>query len=75
MTIRALVQKYTVTCHVTLYRFIKKLKAGNTSAKGYCCVNREFTPKEETVHKKGQALILTDTHEKSAIEKNITKES
>ncbi|KAG5876036.1 hypothetical protein JTB14_002977 [Gonioctena quinquepunctata] len=47
--IRALANKYNV-CHVTLYRFIGKLKAGNTNAKvGYRCVNRVFTPGEEKV--------------------------
>lgn len=39
-TIRGLAKKYNV-CHVTLCRFIKKLKAGNTTAVvGYRCVNR-----------------------------------
>lgn len=47
--IRALAKKYNV-CHVTLYRYIKKLKAGNANAKvGYRCVNRVFTPEEENV--------------------------
>jgi hypothetical protein len=45
--IRALARKYNV-CHVTLYRYITKLKAGNTSAVvGYRCVNRVFTIDEE----------------------------
>ncbi|KAF2891615.1 hypothetical protein ILUMI_14558 [Ignelater luminosus] len=47
--IRILAKKYNV-CHVTLYRFIQKLKAGNTNAKvGYRCVNRVFTSEEETI--------------------------
>ncbi|XP_026330952.1 uncharacterized protein LOC113238326 [Hyposmocoma kahamanoa] len=47
--IRALAKKYNV-CHVTLYRFIQKLKSGNTNVKvGYRCVNRVFTPEEENV--------------------------
>lgn len=44
---RALANKYDV-CHVTLYRFIKKIKSENTSAVvGYRCVNRVFTINEE----------------------------
>jgi len=46
--IRSLAKKYNV-CHVTLYRYIKKVKAGNTSAVvGYRCVNRVFTNNEES---------------------------
>lgn len=46
-TIRALAKKYNL-CHVTLYRYIKKLKAGNIKATvGYHCVNRVFTVDEE----------------------------
>jgi transposase-like protein len=49
--IRALARKYNV-CHVTLYRYITKLKAGNTSAVvGYRCVNRVFTIDEEKIYK------------------------
>ncbi|XP_059053650.1 uncharacterized protein LOC131847939 [Achroia grisella] len=45
--IRSLAKKYNV-CHVTLYRYIKKIKAGNTSAiVGYRCVNRVFNIDEE----------------------------
>ncbi|KAF2878647.1 hypothetical protein ILUMI_27524, partial [Ignelater luminosus] len=40
--IRTLAKKYNV-CHVTLYRLIRKLKAG------YRCVNRVLTSKEETI--------------------------
>ncbi|KAG5873911.1 hypothetical protein JTB14_013469 [Gonioctena quinquepunctata] len=47
--IRALAKKNNV-CHVTLYRFMGKLKAGNTNAKVGCsCVNRVYTPEEEKV--------------------------
>uniref|UniRef100_A0A2H1VA32 SFRICE_041261 n=1 Tax=Spodoptera frugiperda TaxID=7108 RepID=A0A2H1VA32_SPOFR len=46
-TIRGLAKKYNV-CHVTLYRYIKKYEAGNTSAVvGYRCVNRVFNNDEE----------------------------
>ena len=49
--IRALARKYNV-CHVTLYRYITKLKAGNTSADvGYRCVNRVFTIDEEKIYR------------------------
>ncbi|XP_053611421.1 uncharacterized protein LOC128675910 [Plodia interpunctella] len=45
--IRALARKYNV-CHVTLYRYIKKVKAGNTNAVvGYRSVNRVFSSDEE----------------------------
>ena len=47
--IRVVARKYSI-CHVTLYRFIQKLKAGNVNARvGYRCINRVFTVEEETI--------------------------
>lgn len=45
-SVRAAVKKYCL-CHVTLFRFIKKLKSGDTSARvGYRSVKRVFSEEE-----------------------------